>query len=190
MPAPPSTRPSIKIVHSFPYRGGTKEWSCRYFLTGSDFTSGQFDTLADAITADEKIIYGNEVTITEAVGYNAGSDVPVFTKSYAITGTLATSGSYRLPGDSAVMVRYSTDQRTSKNHPIYLWNWYHGARGATGDVGDDLLTLQHTHAEDFAAAAVAGWSDGTTTRHKCGPRGAVALGYFVNAYTHHRDFPN
>jgi hypothetical protein len=191
VPVPAPTRFSVKVIKEFTYRGNTKRWSNRYFWTGSNPTgTSAWETLMDAIVADEKICYGNSVTVVECVGYNAGSEIPVHTKTYSVAGTCSTTGATLATGDSCVLIRFSTDQRTSKNHPIYLFKYIHGALKATSDPGDNLLTLQYNHAGDFAAAEITGYSVDGTTRHLCGPRGAVALGYFVSPYIHHRDFVN
>lgn len=189
MPYVPPTQPSIKTTKSFPYRGGSRVWSNRYFFTGANLTHAQFLALVTALTDDEKILFGSEVSITEAIRYDAGSDVPVESESLSIAGTLNETNTQAIPGESVILARFSTDRRTSKNHPIYLFKYWHGARKANGDPGDNLLTLQYNHAVDVATDMVAGYSDGSTTRHVCGPFGAVALGFVVSPYIHHRDFP-
>jgi hypothetical protein len=182
--------PSIKIEKTMPYRGGTKLYSNRYhFNGGTPSTLAHWKTLADNIIADEKIMYGSGVTIVSAVYYAAGSDLPLGSDSYSVAGTMSTTGASLTPGDCAVQLRYATDQRSVKNHPIYLWNWIHPAYKAASDPGDNLLTLQHTHVEDVAAAWIAGYSDGVNTYVRAGPRGAAALGYLVSPYIKHRDFP-
>ena len=47
---------SIRVVKTFPGRGGTMTFSNRYHVTGPDFSGQtQFDTFADLIVADEKL---------------------------------------------------------------------------------------------------------------------------------------
>lgn len=189
-----ATAQSLKVVKSFLYRGSTREWSNRYHFTGGTVSgSTQWTTLSDAVTASEKACYvstGIVNTIVATYGYDAGSDVPVFSKTYALTGTMAIAGGSCAPGDAAILVRYATATRTSKNHPLYLFNYHHGAIISSATTADTVFSTQLTNLGTFAAAWVAGFSDGTHTLVRCGPNGDVATGYLVNTKIHHRDFPN
>jgi hypothetical protein len=134
------------------------------------------------------LIFTNWTTIVETIGYNGGSDVPVYSKTYSTAGTSAATGNYP-PLEVAALVRYSTTQRTSKNHPIYLFNYYHNLLvNSTSGQQDKLSASQKTLLETYATAWVSGFSDGVTTYKKAGPRGAVAQGSFVEEYVTHRDF--
>jgi hypothetical protein len=87
------------------------------------------------------------------------------------------------------MVRYPTDARSSKNKPVYLFNWYHDVYYlGTGDV-DTVLGTQVSAMNAYSADWVTGFSDGTNTRVRCGPRGAVALNNATSNIVRHRDFP-
>jgi hypothetical protein len=176
-----------------PYRGDTRTTSNRYFFNGpSTFTSGQFTTMADWLVDEEKVLIStsSSAQITEAIHYDAGSDVPVATRTYTQAGTASSPGGTTAPGDCANLVRFSTTQRTSKNHPIYLFKYWKPARCAVSENGADavpsaFVTLLQTYGNDL----VAGHSDGTQTRKLCGPYGAVAQGAFVETEITHRDFP-
>jgi hypothetical protein len=191
--ADPSTTQSLKVEKTFTYRGGVRVFSNRYHFTGGPVTGNtQWTTLADAVTTAEKAIYpstGFSLTITQAIGYDAGSEVPVFSKTYALAGTLAIASAVATPGDCAALIRYSTADRTSKNHPIYLFNYYHGALGVNATTADTLYSSQRTLMGTYAGSWITGFSDGTHTLVRTGPYGHVATGQLVATTVHHRDFP-
>lgn len=194
MPPTPSTVPSIKVVKTTPYLGGSVVWSNRYhFSGGTPADSTHWTTLANAVTTAEKAIYAASPVLTqiiETVGYAAGSEIPVFTKTYALNGTLAPAGTIpAAPGDAAVLVRYSTASRTAKNHPLYLFNYYHGIY--TNGVGsqDYPWATQKTAIATYATSWITGFSDGSFTLVRCGPQGDLATGQLVGTYITHRDFP-
>jgi len=137
----------------------------------------------------EKAIYDSGQTIVQTLGYAAGSEVPVFTKTYSTAGTGVFGAGARAPGDAAGLIRYATAVRTSKNHPVYLYNYYHGVITIAGG-GDTILAAQVSAYGTYAAAWIgAGFSDGTTSYNRAGPNGATATGQLVETYITHRDFP-
>lgn len=186
----PSTRPSIKILYTIPYRGGSRTWSVRFhFSGGTPANSSAWAALALALRNDLKAGVSSGLSIIGSVGYAAGSEVPVWSETVSVAGTLA-SGT-PATGDSATMVRWTTDARSTKNHPIYLFNWFHGASWSGSGSSDTLLAAQKTVYDNFAAkfaSGGAGYSDGTNTYHRCGPYGAVGLVGSCNEYVRHRDF--
>src|SRR5215471_12348942 len=136
--------PSIKLTKSFTYRGVTRHFSNRYhFVGGTPPDFSHWHALAAAIILVEKACYSTGPVITGATGYAAGSEVPVYTETFSTGGTLSGTGSIDPPGDCAVCVRYTTTARSSKNHPIYLYNYYHGARLPVAG-GDAVMNADHS----------------------------------------------
>jgi hypothetical protein len=184
----------VKVVKNFAYRAGTREWSNRYHFTGgspSDHT--HWSTLFAAIVAAEKLIYGPEVTITECVAYEAGSDLPLFTDSFSQAGTFSPNADdVRMPGDCCYVGVYTTAARSAKNHPVYLFSYWHGVYGKETLAPDVVAPDQATQIRGYQTSWVAGFSDGAVTHVRAGPNGASATDFIVPAvpYIKHRDFPS
>jgi hypothetical protein len=195
--ATPDTRHSIVLLKQFSYRGATRTFSNRYHFEGAlPADAAHWTTLADNIKDAEKLIYSPAVTIIQATGYDSGSATStnphgdaVFTKSYSQAGTFSPgTGDVVMPGDAAALLRYTTPARTTKNHPVYLFNYYHGVwrqQSTTDEVAHDQLAL----IDAYGASWVTGFTDGAIVHERCGPRGAVSTGHSVDTYVRHRDFP-
>lgn len=184
---------SIKVVKTIPYRGSTRQFSNRYYFNGgAPADNTKWTTFSDAVVTAEKAIYHNEsgYSITGTFGYDAGSDVPIFSKTYTTVGTLTLTSYQLMPGDVAGLIRYSTATRTSKNHPLYLFNYYHWVNADLSGPFDELKSTQRTAMGTYASAWIAGISDGSVSHHRCGPNGDLATGSLVHQYLTHRDFPN
>lgn len=188
--ATPPTEASIKWIFESPYQGGTKRWSTRFYLTGGDWQDlAHFNTLSDAIETELRSVTATESTIVESVGFNGGSFLPVHTKPYGLAGTQTLDGPAFAPLEACYLLRFTTTQRSSKNHPIYLFNYIHNAMiNASGTPETPRASMKaawQTRCNDL----VAGYSDGSLTRRRCGPRGAVAQAGVCETYLTHRDFP-
>jgi hypothetical protein len=182
--------PSLKVTKSTAWRTGTRLWSNRYhFNGGTPAASADWTTLADAVVTAEKAIYTSDTTIVQVDGYAAGSDVPIFTKTYTTAGTLTLSGSFAQELQVCMLVRFDTTAVTSKNHPVYLFNYVHAVfQDANTHTGDPHNT-QSTAVATYATAWIAGFSDGTNTLVRAGPNGATATARVVESWLTHRDFP-
>jgi hypothetical protein len=186
----PPDQPSVRVVRTSPYKGGTRTWGNRFFLTGGNFTSGQFAAIAAWMRLHMKQFLLTTSSITEVVGYDIGSDVPVYTDSTVTAGIYAASTLPVMPLEVAALARFSTTQRSTKNHPIYLYKYFHAAQNDGGADAEKLRAGMKSTIEGEMANLVAGFSDGSGTRILCDSRGAVAQGYVVKAELTHRDFPN
>ena len=187
-----ATNASVRIVKSFAFKGGTRQWSNRYhFNGGTPADSTHWNTLFDAITAAEKLVHLAPITIVNAIGYAAGSEVPVASKTYSLAGTYGgAAGNTQGPGECAALIRWSTAARSVKNHPIYCFAYMHGAQHGTGaGVTDVLNTAQKTLYQTYATAWLTGFSDGTITATRATPQGHGCTGQICEEYVTHRDFP-
>lgn len=183
--------PSILVKKSFTYRGAPKVFVNRYhFQNGAPATDAAWQTLSDNVVAAEKLIYGSNVTIIQTVAYLAGSDIPHKVMTYSTAGTLSTTSLVPAPGDCAIMLRFSTDAFTIKNHPVYLYSWFHGVQISNSSGGDTVPSSQKGAVDTYGTAWLTGFSDGALTHSRAGPRGAVALARTTSTVVRHRDFRN
>lgn len=184
--------PSIKVSKQFGFEGNTKTWTNRYhFNGGTPADPTHWHTLMDNVVAAEKLCLGTNVTIVECTGYNAGSDLPIASKTYSQAGSVSLAGSeIWLVGEACFLLKWQTTARTSKNHPIYLFNYMHGVKSNPSDGIGTIQASQYGVMNTYGAAWVTGFSDGTITAVRAGPNGAT--GAYVTpsfpTYNHHRDF--
>lgn len=185
--------PSVKVIKSFSEKGSTRLWSNRYhFNGGTPADPTHWHTLMDAVVAAEKLCLGTNVTIVECVGYNAGSDIPVATKTYSQAGSIALAGSeVWLPGEMTALMKWSTTARSSKNHPIYLFSYIHGIKSDPSSGIGEIQTSQQNALNTYGAAWVTGFSDGSITAVRAGPNGATGSYDPIpnNTYANSHDFP-
>ncbi len=189
MPTPPS-QAGVKLSFTFSWQGSTKGWSQLYHFTqGSWQDQGHFNALSDNLWNTIKTFIPARNTLVSTTAYNPGSFLPVYTKAYGSAGTYTDTTNPQAPGEACCLVRFTTTQRTSKNHPIYLFKWFHGMQTNGLTAPDVLRSGIQTTAQGNINTLVAGLSDGTLTRFYCGPFGAVGQAGTVNTNLHIREFP-
>jgi hypothetical protein len=183
---------SIKVVKTLEYRGFIREWTNRYYFDGgAPADNTKWTTFSDAVTAAEKATMYNAglVVIKRTHGYEAGSDIPVFEKTYTLNGTGGFANPRMQAGDVAIVVRWATPDRSSKNHPIYCFNYFHGVLGNSVGTADEVNPAQKTAFQTYAAAWISGFSDGAVTHKRSRPNETACTGYQVDPMLRHRDFP-
>jgi hypothetical protein len=182
-------QPKLIITKQFTYQGVGKEWSNAYSIAeGPPLGYSAWSTFAHAVVTAEKAVLQNDVTIVKAVGFDGSVTYPAYSEVFATVGTLAVSGASNAPRDCAAIVRYTTAGRSSKNHPIYAFNYYHGVAdydSGSGHPAGWLYEPQRAALEAYAQA----WIDGIGGYTRATPSGEAAIDKFVDPWIRHRDFP-
>lgn len=181
---------SIKLRFQSPYQAGVKVWSTTFHLTGGAWQDqAHFDTFSNALKVDWLNVTPTDTTFLDTTAYDPGSALPRFTHSYNAAGLQALDGPAYAPLEACYLLRFSTDQRSTKNHPIYLFNYIHHAMVNASGTPDIPRASMKSALQTRCNLLVAGYSDGTLTRKRAGPRGAVAQSGVCETYLTHRDFP-
>lgn len=186
-----TTQYSIKLTKKTLWRGDpVHAWTNRYYFNGgSPGDSDAWHTLMDAIVLEEKAIHGSAVTIIRADGYAPGSEVGVASKDYNAVGTLGATNAIDTPGECAFILRQATTKRSTKNHTVYVFSYFHAARwNSSGGNPDTLHATVKTAVENYGNAWVAGISVAGRSYKRTAPTGELVTGARCDPFIGHRDF--
>jgi hypothetical protein len=107
-----------------------------------------------------------------------------------VLGTGPTTNCVELPGDAALVLRQATTKKSTKNHTVYCFSYFHGV------LGDLSLGSPDTALSSQTAAVLAlgqAWNNGFTaggrTYKRTTPDGHAVTGAAVDPFIGHRDFP-
>lgn len=179
--------PSILVKYTVNgFEGGSKVVTNRYHFSGGvPADSAHWETFTDLVVTNFKATLGSSSTITEVNGYDASTDVAVFTKTYTTAGTISESGKTRTPAFCCALLRWATTARTTKNHPVYLFSYIHGIfqNSQLAPGCDEVESSQYTALGVYSDYwCLTGFSDGTNTYFRAGPNGATGVSSTVNLY--------
>lgn len=181
--------PRLVLTKQFTYEGVGKLWTNGYYFLGTEPTSfSDWSSFANDVIDLEKLVLQNDVTIVKAQGYQAGDDFPSYSENFTTVGTLSVSGASNAPRDCAAVVRFNTEARSTNNHPIYGYNYYHGVADYDSGSGHPpgwLYEPQAIALETYAQA----WIDGIGDHNRCTAGGHACVAVFVDPWIRHRDFP-
>jgi hypothetical protein len=181
--------PSLRMLFTIPVKGAPHQWSIRMHLAGGlPANSSEWHTLAEDIWTDMQPFLRTDVETTEWIGYANDTTPSVWNELVGASGTLSNGSDMVQAPYVCLGLKWTTTQRDSRGHPIYLRNFIHGAITIPGTV-DEIPNAQATpaiaFAEKFSAGGV-GYTVGGNTYHRAGPNGAVAQAGTILTYVTHR----
>lgn len=185
-----AAKPSVKLTYTMPYRGATQQWTNRFHFDGHvPASDAEWEDFFTQLRTWGPAIIGSDGHLVGLTGYLAGSDVPVYSWTGSLAGTATFNASdVPTPGDVAALVRCTTTQRSTKNHPIYLFKYFHQAKSLPTNA-DQISTNLKTTLDSYMTHWISGAFTiaGVPVKY-CGPNGAVAQTRLTETYLTHRDF--
>lgn len=182
------TQPSVRVIKEFSFRGATQQFSNRYYFTGGTPSSdANWHTFFDQVKDYEKLCINAAVSIIEIHGYVAPSDVAVASKAYTQAGSL--SSGTDVPGECAALLRHGTSKLSSRNHPVYVFSYFHKCHRDSSDA-DTLDATTKTALETYGGHWLSGITAGGITAVRSTPDGVAVNGTHVATFLTHRDFPH
>lgn len=188
---------ALKFVFLSPYKGGTKEWSTTVHLSGGDWAEEACITNMITAMGHTAMLAWMlpETTLEYVAAINSGSALPVFEHEYDDVGTYEGT-EHVVPLECVALLKWPTDKRSVKNHPIYLFNYLHGVQNhSDSSLTEALNPGMKTRMHDWWEQLVTGIYDGHVTRTRIGPK-RVEIDYvppqaqslIVEGDLTHRDF--
>ena len=155
----------LTLTKSFPYRGDTTEtFSNTYHFKGAPpGDDPSWTVLMNDVVNVERQIFTGDIKFISAYGYDSDAEVPhaVFSHDFTVPGPPPTGAlgppadGYRFAGDQAALVEWRTDQRSSKNKPIYLRKYFHGGFMHSTADNDALSPIYVTELTAYSTAVAA-----------------------------------
>ena len=96
----------------------------------------------------------------------------------------------KLPKDCAIVLRQATTKRSTKNHVVFVFSYFHGVLQTSGaTAGDSVISAQSTPLQALGDAWNTGITVGGRTFKRTTPDGHLVTGALALPLISHRDFP-